>query len=700
METGDLPDDEIAMLIAQRKVFPCYFGAALKTEGVDAFLAGLSRYAPIPVYGEAFGARVFKITRDAQGARLTHMKITGGTLRVKTPLTLGEGESAWSEKADQLRLYSGEKFTLVEEAEAGCVVAVTGLSHTRAGQGLGAEEDWPGATLTSVMTYRVELPDGTDVHTAAQNLRRLEEEEAELHVSLSHGEIHVGIMGEVQMEVLQRLISERFGMDVRFSEGTIRYRETIAASAEGLGHFEPLRHYAEVHLLLEPAPRGSGITLASECSEDRLDRNWQRLIFTHLLEKEHAGVLIGAPLTDVKITLLGGRAHVKHTEGGDFRQATYRAVRHALMRAQSVLLEPWYDFRLELPAAQVGRAMTDLQRTGGTVNPPETNGEETVLTGSAPVSALRDYALEVRAYTRGTGKLTLTPAEYRECPRAAEVIAASGYDPERDVDNPADSVFCEHGSGVIVPWREVMERARAERTPAEEAEEETAAPRARAQEAYRATAEQDKELLAIFERTYGAVKPRQFVPPRAPKRAVSIGTEKREIAGRGGEEEYLLADGYNLIFAWEELKRTAAESLDAARKQLCEMLCNYQGYRKCRVIAVFDAYKVKGGTEHVENYHNITVVYTKEAETADAYIERTTYALGKQHRRVKVATSDAPEQMIILGHGALRVSASAFRAEMDEALRAIGETVTRNNLAGPASGALRSALEEAIQKEK
>ena len=699
LETDELPDTAISRMIAERKLFPCFFGSALKVEGVEELLSGVERYAPQPVYPAEFGAKVFKITRDAQGARLTHMKITGGALHTKDLLTGREGDAPWQEKADQLRLYSGAKFRPVDTAEAGAVVAVTGLSHTFPGQGLGIEPDWAGAVLQPVLTYRLELADGTDPHTAMQKLRQLEEEDPQLHIVWNNGEIHAQLMGEVQMEILQRLIRERLGMEVRFGTGAVCYRETIANTVEGIGHFEPLRHYAEVHLLLEPGEPGSGLTIASACPTDQLDLNWQRLIFTHLLEKPHLGVLTGSPITDIKMTLLTGRAHEKHTEGGDFRQATYRAVRQGLMQAESVLLEPWYDFRLEVPSAQVGRAISDLQRMNGEVQPPENLGEETVLTGSAPVAAMQGYAAEVTAYTRGQGKLSCVSSGYRPCARQAEVVEAVGYDPERDVDNTADSVFCGHGAGVVVPWNEVAQHAQVDsgwHPAGTEPEPEAAAPQRRAASAYAGTAAQDKELQAIFERTYGAVKRKEFIPPKPPRRPAADNSEekRRELKKAFSGEDYLLVDGYNIIFAWDELKKAAAENLDAARKKLCDLLCNYQGYRKCRVILVFDAYKVKGGLGSVEKYHNITIVYTKEAETADAYIERATYEIGRQHR-VRVATSDGPEQVIILGHGALRLSASAFHEEVMEVQKKIGDAVWQNNQRNTKTGAVRAAMEKA-----
>jgi len=706
LETGTLTDGTVSRMVAERALFPCFFGSALKLEGVEEFLAGLERYAPVPACPETFGARVFKIARDSQGARLTYLKVTGGVLHVKDLLTNRRPDTpedqVWSEKADQLRVYSGVKFRPVEEAPAGAVVAVTGLTHTRPGDGLGFEAAWSGPVLEPVLSYRLELSDGTDPHTALQRLRQLEEEDPQLHILWSEAarEIRVQLMGEVQLEILQRLIRDRFGMEVSFGEGGIVYRETIAAPAIGIGHFEPLRHYAEVHLLLEPGERGSGLRFASACSTDVLDLNWQRLVLTHLAEREHPGVLTGSPITAMKITLLTGRAHDKHTEGGDFRQATYRAVRQGLMGAQSVLLEPWYDFRLELPAAQVGRAISDLQRMNGETAPPETAGEETILTGSAPVAALRGYAREVAAYTRGQGRLLCQSGGFRPCADAGAVIEAAGYDPERDTENPTGSVFCAHGSGYNVPWDQVPAAAHLDsglRLGAPEPEREEA-PQARRSAAYAGTLQQDKELQAIFERTYGPVKRQAFIPPKESRRPPAEPPERREVRKAPAGPEYLLVDGYNIIFAWEELKAIARENLDAARKALCDLLCNYQGYRNCRVIAVFDAYKVKGGLGSVEKYHNIRVVYTKEAETADAYIERATYELGRQHR-VRVATSDGPEQLIILGHGALRVSASSFREEMEQVQGQIAAALEKNNRLLQ-SGALRAALEQALEKEK
>lgn len=698
---GETPGDEdLSTLIAGRKIFPCWFGSALKLDGVEDFLKGLARYAPQPVWPEDFGARVFKIARDSQGSRLTYLKITGGALRVKELLTnrrpgLGE-EQVWAEKADQLRIYSGAKFQTVEVAAAGTVCAVTGLSRTVPGQGLGRETGVATPLLEPVLTYRVELPEEIDPHTALGKLRLLEEEDPQLHVLWTEQTraIHVQLMGAVQLEILQRLLAERFGLAVTFGSGSIVYRETIAAPVAGVGHFEPLRHYAEVHLLLEPGERGSGLTLHTTCPEDKLDGRWQRLILGHLAEREHPGVRTGAPITDMKITLLAGRAHEKHTEGGDFRQATYRAVRQGLMQAESVLLEPWYDFRLELPAPCVGRAISDIQRMNGQTAPPETVGEETILTGAAPVAAMGDYGQEVAAYTRGQGRLFCLPGGYRPCANPEAVLAETAYDAERDLENPADSVFCAHGAGVQVKWDQVPAMAHVDsgwrpRRPAVETAPVATAPR----QSYEGTLAQDKELQAIFERTYGPTKQRAFRPPPSQTEP----GEKRFIRDQDNRPEYLLVDGYNILFAWEDLAALARENLDAARIRLCDLLSNYQGVRNCQVIVVFDAYKVPGGQGSVNRYHNIHVVYTKEAETADAYIEKTTYALGGKYR-VRVATSDGPEQLIILGHGALRLSASAFRLEVEAVRGQIADTLEKNNRRERTS-AVRAALEKAQEKE-
>ena len=697
LEDNSLDDGALTALIAKRKLFPCWFGSALKLEGVAEFLQGLEHYAPRPQYGPDFAARVFKISRDNQGARLTWMKITGGSLKVKALLS-GPG---WEEKADQLRIYSGAKFQAVDEAAAGTVCAVTGLSATAAGEGLGAEAEALPPALEPVLTYQVVLPAGQDPHTALQKLRQLEEEDPQLHLVWNErlGELHVQLMGEVQLEILQRLIAERFGMEVSFGQGGIVYRETIAEAVEGVGHYEPLRHYAEVHLLMEPLPRGSGLVLTSACPQDMLDINWQRLVLTHLAERSHPGVLTGSPITDMRITLVAGRAHLKHTEGGDFRQATYRAVRQGLMEAESILLEPWYNFRLEVSAEQVGRALSDLQRMHGRVEPPETAGDMAVLTGSAPVEQLRDYGREVAAYTRGRGRLSCTSGGYAPCHNQDEVVAAMGYDPERDVENPPGSVFCAHGAGYNVKWDEVKAHAHVDsglRLGEEPPEEEAAPPRPRPQ-SYAGSLEQDKELQAIFERTYGKVERSAFRPQPRPART-SLDDKKYSIRAQDRGPEYLLVDGYNIVFAWDELKAAAKENLDAARQMLMDILSNYQGFKKNVVILVFDAYKVPRSVQDVTRYHNIYVVYTKEAETADAYIERATYEIGRHHR-VRVATSDGAEQLIILGHGALRLSASTFRAEVEQVTGQIAAILKANNRAAP-SKAVAAALEKAKRKQE
>ena len=664
LEAGQLADAEIIPAIARRHVFPCWFGSALKLDGVEELLGGLDRLTrPAPAL-DTFGAKVFKVSQDEQGARLTWLRVTGGELKVKAQLSGEADGEPWTEKANQLRLYSGTKYTLAETIHPGQVCAVTGLTKARQGEGLGAERDSDLPVLEPVLSYQVLLPEDADVHAALGKLHRLEEEEPQLHVVWNEtlGEIHVQLMGEIQLEVLRSLLAERFGMNVEFGPGGILYKETITEPMEGVGHYEPLRHYAEVHVKLEPLPRGSGMQFAADCREEVLDKNWQRLVLTHLEEKQHLGVLIGAPLTDVKITLIAGRAHLKHTEGGDFRQATYRAVRQGLMMAKSQLLEPWYAFRLEVPVESLGRAMTDIQRMEGSFDPPESGEETAVLTGFAPVAAMRSYPMEVVSYTRGRGRLTLTPDGCRPCHNAAEIIEAVGYEPEHDLDNPADSVFCAHGAGFVVPWDQVRSHMHVDsgwgKAVRPEPEVQTV-PQRRAM-AYRATLEEDAELLKIFERTYGPIK-------RDPLAAFRP-TQKRERPDFDAQQweilpEYLLVDGYNIIFAWDELNALAKDSLEAARHKLMDILCNYQGYQKCNLILVFDAYRVPGSPGSIEQYHNIHVVYTKEAETADMFIEHVTHEIGKG-RRVRVATSDGMEQIIILGHGALRVSARMFHEEV------------------------------------
>ena len=680
---------DVITAIARREVFPCLFGAALRLDGVDDLLAALRRYTRQPEAAGAFGARVFKIASDDAGARLTYLKVTDGSLPVKATVTAREDARApFAEKADQLRVYSGSKFRLTSEALPGDVVAVTGLTATYPGQGLGVQPDAAAPVLEPVLTYRLLLPESGDPHTALRALRQLEQEDPQLHVVWQEalGEIHLQLMGEVQLEILQNLLTTRFGIEAGFDEGGILYKETLTAPVEGFGHYEPLRHYAEVHLLLEPAPRGSGIQLAAACRPDTLDGNWQRLILTHLAERTHPGVLTGAPLADVKITLTAGRAHLKHTEGGDFRQATYRAVRQGLRTAARdghvALLEPWYNVRLELPAANLGRAMNDLQRMGGQTEPPAQQGGLAVLAGRAPVSELRGYAREVAAYTRGEGRLICTPAGYAPCHNAEAVIAAAGYDPDADTENPADSVFCSHGAGTVIRWDEAPARAHVASGLGRSAPgaDDTAAgeTRRRRADAYRGTLEQDKELLAIFERTYGPVRrrnPNQSADLAARRALGSAPKTARQAAAQPAGPEYLLVDGYNVIFAWDSLRSLAENDLDIARRRLQDTLCNYAGYRRCTVILVFDAYKVKGGVGSVERYHNIHVVYTREAETADMYIEKTTHELGRKHR-VRVVSSDGAEQIIILGSGGLRVSARAFEKEVAAVEAEIREYLT------------------------
>ncbi len=678
LERGSIDDSLISEMIKSRKVFPCFFGSALKMDGVEDFLSALARFTVAPEYPSEFGAKVFKISRDAQGGRLTWLKVTGGALRVKALLSYRAQNQDYQEKADQLRLYSGIKFRTLEKAGAGSVVAVTGLSHSYVGLGLGTEAEASAPLLQPVLTYQLILPDSADAHSALTKLRELEEEDPMLRIVWDerYGQIHVQLMGKIQLEILRRRILDRFGLAVTFGEGSIVYRETIASPVLGMGHFEPLRHYAEVQLLIEPLPRGTGIQLASNLATDALDLNWQRLIFTHLLEREHAGMLTGSALTDVRFTLVAGRAHLKHTEGGDFRQATYRAVRQGLMQAESLLLEPYYDFRLEVPAECVGRAMTDLQNMGGTVDSPQSVGENTVLTGYAPVRTLRDYFTDVAAYTRGRGQLSCAVRGYETCQNQDEIVASLGYDAERDTDNPASSVFCDHGGSITIPWNEVAQHVHCDsgiHFDKEETEEKSAPPPRRGVGAGSAYAA-DRELQEIFERTYGKVARRAFEPAKKPARTSLA--DHYDVTIHSEDTEYLLVDGYNIIFAWDELQRLAAQDIAAARGALIDILANYQGFRKCRVIVVFDAYKVKGNPGSVQTVHGIKVVYTKEAETADTYIERATYEL-RRERRVRVATSDGPEQVIILGHGALRVSARAFHAEVEAAEGQISAVLQR-----------------------
>lgn len=696
LESGEIQKEEIINLIAKRKVFPCYFGSALKIQGVEEFLKGIETFTKKCAYPEEFGARVFKIARDAQGNRLTYLKITGGSLKVKMLLSnekeAGEGkEELWEEKAEQIRIYSGNSFEAVKEAKAGSVCAVAGLSHTYCGQGLGIEAHTFLPVLEPVLTYKIELPEDCNVHSMLIKLKELEEEEPQLHIVWDERlqEIHAQVMGEVQIEILKRMIWERYQTEVEFGSGKIVYKETIEDCVEGVGHFEPLRHYAEVHLKLEPAERGTGLHFFADCSEDLLDRNWQRLVMTHLEERMHKGVLTGSEITDMKVTLVSGRAHLKHTEGGDFRQATYRALRQGLKKAKSVLLEPVYEFRLELPADKVGRAMADIQKMYGEFQLSDSEGEYSVVTGFAPVSLMRDYQKEVMAYTSGHGRLFCTLKGYMPCHNADEVIEEMNYDSESDLENPTGSVFCAHGAGFIVPWYEVEDYMHLElQTPTEKrVEEELPMPKRTPKEAeayLKEGVQNEEELRAIFERTYGAVKRErqgwERVSKRNPNRNPSVRSSETENTRKEKKrepiKEYLLVDGYNIIFAWEDLNELSKINIESARNKLMDRLSNYQGYKKMTLILVFDAYKVKGNPGSVMKYHNIYVVYTKEAETADQYIEKTVHEIGRKYQ-VTVATSDALEQVIILGQGGNRLSAANLLEEVEAVEAEISKKVQK-----------------------
>lgn len=698
LETDIVEDRDIVRLIVQRKIFPCYFGSALKEKGVKDFWNGVQKYTAEPKRPTEFGAKVFKIARDEQGNRLTYMKITGGSLKVKTLLSSNSNgqslpgrkaeEDAWEEKADQIRLYSGAKYELTSEAEAGTVCAVTGLTRTYPGEGLGIEQESELPILEPVLNYQIILPDDCDPHQMLQKLRQLEEEEPQLHIlwDSQFSEIHAQLMGEVQIEILKKLIWDRFHVAVEFGAGSIVYKETVAEPVEGVGHFEPLRHYAEVHLLIEPGEPGSGCQFFTACSEDVLARNWQRLILTHLEEKEHIGVLTGSPLTDVQITILTGRAHAKHTEGGDFRQATYRAVRQGLRKARNILLEPYYEFRLEVPAEMIGRAMADVQKMQGTFDAPEVEGETAILKGTAAVAQMRDYQKEVVSYTHGTGKLFCSLKGYAPCKNQDEVVQNIGYDPEADLENPTGSVFCAHGAGFVVPWDQVeaymhlqsgvdmdeldseswyedMESTQNPGTAVDNANISGNISGKNGKFSYSGSYEEEEELQAIFERTFGPMK--RYRTAFQKKTVHSSTPATRYRAGKPRQEEYLLVDGYNIIFSWEELNELAKENIHAACDKLMDILSNYQGYRKCTLILVFDAYKVEGHVEEIIPYHNIYVVYTKEAETADQYIEKTVHRIGRQYQ-VTVATSDGLEQVIIIGQGAHRISAQGLKKEIED----------------------------------
>ena len=661
---------EVRRLVSGTLLYPCYFGSALQNEGVEALLEGLESYTKMPEYQKEFAGKVYKITRDDAGQRLTHMKLTGGELKLRDEI---EGIG----KVNEIRVYSGEKYTLQQEVKAGDICAVPGFTDTYAGQGVGKEADFCANQLAPVCNYQILLPEGTEEAIAWRQLKQLEEEDPNLHLSwqAQTREIFIQPMGEVQLEVIKRMVSERYGMDIAFGSATILYRETIEDTVIGMGHFEPLRHYAEVHLKMEPLPRGSGLQFVTECSEDELDLNWQRLILTHLGEKEFTGVLTGSPITDIKFTLIAGRAHLKHTEGGDFRQATYRAVRQGLRQAKSRLLEPMYQFRMEVPMEQIGRVMSDVGKMHGTFRQQPDDGEMSAIEGICPVASMAGYGTEFAAFTKGRGRMTLSFCGYEPCHNESEVVKNCKYDPDADVENTADSVFCAHGSGFVVPWNEVAKHVHVDtsikkRQPVKAS---TAVPKEPSKKNSKMS--EEKELQAIFERTFGPVKTRVETPAKKVIKAESGKTKTKEYKPVY-EEEYLLVDGYNIIFAWDELKALAAENLEGARTKLMEIMCNYQGFCGCHLILVFDAYKVKGNPGSVEQFHNISVVYTKEAETADMYIEKTTKEIARK-KRVRVATSDGMEQIIILGHGATRISARAFQEEVKRVNDRIAEEVER-----------------------
>lgn len=661
---------EVRRLVSGTLLYPCYFGSALQNEGVEALLEGLESYTKMPEYQKEFAGKVYKITRDDAGQRLTHMKLTGGELKLRDEI---EGIG----KVNEIRVYSGEKYTLQQEVKAGDICAVPGFTDTYAGQGVGKEADFCANQLAPVCNYQILLPEGTEEAIAWRQLKQLEEEDPNLHLSwqAQTREIFIQPMGEVQLEVIKRMVSERYGMDIAFGSATILYRETIEDTVIGMGHFEPLRHYAEVHLKMEPLPRGSGLQFVTECSEDELDLNWQRLILTHLGEKEFTGVLTGSPITDIKFTLIAGRAHLKHTEGGDFRQATYRAVRQGLRQAKSRLLEPMYQFRMEVPMEQIGRVMSDVGKMHGTFRQQPDDGEMSAIEGICPVASMAGYGTEFAAFTKGRGRMTLSFCGYEPCHNESEVVKNCKYDPDADVENTADSVFCAHGSGFVVPWNEVAKHVHVDtsikkRQPVKAS---TAVPKEPSKKNSKMS--EEKELQAIFERTFGPVKTRVETPAKKVIKAEPGKTKTKEYKPVY-EEEYLLVDGYNIIFAWDELKVLAAENLEGARTKLMEIMCNYQGFCGCHLILVFDAYKVKGNPGSVEQFHNISVVYTKEAETADMYIEKTTKEIARK-KRVRVATSDGMEQIIILGHGATRISARAFQEEVKRVNDRIAEEVER-----------------------
>ena len=675
IDSGDLSDAEIIKAVAERRIFPCSFGSALKMEGINEFLRLIDRFSYEPERQDVFGAKVFKISYDSKGSRLTHMKIMGGALKTRDELEYlnADGEPQ-NGKVSSIRFYSGDKFRIADVASCGDVCAVTGLAGTFAGQGIGCIKNSERAVLEPVMTYKVCFLSEVNSHEALKALRRLEDEDPQLHIlwNEQNREIHLQLMGAVQLEVLTNIIKDRFGYDVSFINGAITYKETITDTIEGVGHYEPLKHYAEVHLLLEPLPQGSGLQFETVCPEDKLDRNWQRLILTHLAEKTHIGVLTGSPVTDIKLTLVAGKAHLKHTEGGDFRQATYRAVRQGLRNAHSLLLEPFYDYEIELPTEYLGRTIADLQHMSADFSPPETIGDTSMIKGSAPVSELNTYQSELIGFTKGKGRISCTLSGYRPCHNSDEVIADIAYNCDSDLENTADSVFCSHGAGYVVKWSEVPQHMHLPSYLDEKQDSSDDMERRRKAQRFVESAVSDKELMEIFERTYGKLK---SDPRRAFKKTKAVSPDDKQVRlPEHTGPDYLLVDGYNIIFAWDELKKIAEENLDAARAELINMMCSYRGFIGCELILVFDAYKVPGKHREVEKYCNISIVYTKESETADTYIERVTHELSKKHR-VRVATSDGVEQMIILGNGAMRISAGEFYKRYRSAEKAIKDYI-------------------------
>ena len=669
IETGSIGTKRMRDMLRRREIFPCCFGSGLRTEGVAEFLNTLELYACPGDYSEDFSARVYKIARDAQGNRMTFMKVTGGALRVRSLMKYADRDgNAFEEKISQLRIYSGAKYDTAEMVLSGQICAALGLTGTYPGQGLGAAGDFAEPLLEPVMSYRVILPPQSDPAVLLPKLMQLDQEDPQLHIVWNERtrEISVQLMGRVQAEIFRSLVKERFDTDITLDTGRIMYRETIKDTVEGVGHFEPLRHYAEVHLLLEPLPRGSGIELSSICPEDELDRSWQRLILTHLAEKQHIGVLTGSPVTDIRFTLAAGRAHIKHTEGGDFRQATYRAVRQGLMQAESVLLEPWYSFVLEVPAEQIGRAISDVRAMNGEIDSPEDAGGMMRLEGAAPVAGMNEYMQELLAYTHGRGRLSLTPGGYRACREQQKIADAIGYEPERDTDNPADSVFCSHGAGVNIPWDQVKDYMHLEsclKPPVEETAP-IAAPR------YRSLSIDDRELEAIMEREFGKIKRPQYSARKVNAAASEPAFEKKP--------EFIIVDGYNLIFAWDELKKLAADRLDLARGRLMDMLSNYCGFTKAKLVLVFDGFRTPGNPGSREDYHNINVAFTKDGETGDAYIERLADEIGKNYS-VRVVTSDNLIRLSALRSGVLRCSSGEFKNEVEWVLGQIDAVLKKSN---------------------